>query len=88
MLYATRTTYTMGFAGPEESGGRSRKIRLDRNVYSAHSLRPSGGDANCDHDFEPTPTVAEADFAIWKCTKCGREFSYETWETAGKSAKR
>lgn len=88
MLYATRTTYTMGFAGPEEGGGRSRKIRLDRNVYSAHSLRASGGDANCDHDFEPTPTVAEADFAIWKCTKCGREFSYETWKTAGKSAKR
>jgi hypothetical protein len=78
----------MGFAGPEQRTGRPRKIRLDRDVYCAHSLRASGGDANCDHDFELTPTIAEAEFATWKCTKCGREFSYETWKTAGKTAKR
>ena len=87
MLGDTRTKYTMGFARSEERGGRSRKIGLDRNVYSAHSLRASGGDVNCDHDFEATPTVAEVDFAIWKCTKCGREFRYETWKAAGKTAK-
>jgi ribosomal protein L37AE/L43A len=70
-------SYKTGYAAP-----RSRKIQLDRDRYRSHSLRASGGDTNCDHDFEPTPTVQADNFAIWKCTKCGREFKYETWESA------
>ena len=88
MLDDTRITWAIGVSGPEESTRRSRKIRLDRDVYSAHSLRAAGGDAGCDHDFEPKPTIAGADFAIWKCTKCGREFLYETWKTISKFSKR
>ena len=56
-----------------------RKIRLDSGVYCPHSLRASDGDANCDHDFETTPSLAEPAFAVWKCTKCEREFRFEAW---------
>lgn len=87
MLDTTRSTYATAFAGSEERKGLPRKIRLDRELYRSHSLRVNGGDVDCDHDFEPTPTVKEADFAIWKCTKCGREFRYETWKSPSKIAK-
>jgi hypothetical protein len=63
-----------------------RKIRLDRNLYSAHSVRARCGDANCDHDFEPTPTVKQPDFATWNCTRCGRMFRYEIWKSDGPAA--
>jgi ribosomal protein L37AE/L43A len=63
-----------------------RKIRLDRNLYSAHSVRATSGDAKCDHDFEVAPTAKQADFAIWNCTRCGRVFRYETWKSDRSSA--
>ena len=61
---------------------RPRKIRLDCEVYCTHSVRASSGDADCDHDFEIAPTVKQADFAVWNCTRCGREFKYEIWSPA------
>ena len=73
-------TCKTGYATPEQVPRRPRKIQLDRDHYRSHSVRASGGDINCDHDFEPTPAVREANFAIWKCTICGREFKYETWK--------
>ena len=57
-----------------------RKIPLNGDVYSPHSVRASAGDADCDHDFEAAPTVTHADFAVWNCTRCGRAFKYETWK--------
>ena len=56
-----------------------RKIRLDSDVYCPHSVRARDGDANCDHDFERAPSLAEPAFAEWKCTKCEREFRFEIW---------
>jgi len=58
---------------------RPRKIRLDCDIYCSHSMRASAGDADCDHDFDLAPTVKQADFAVWNCTRCGREFKYEIW---------
>ncbi len=87
MLEATHTGHVTGNALREQWVRRPRKIRLDRNIYRAHSVRASGGDPNCDHDFEPAPTVREADFAVWHCTKCGRAFKYDTWKS-GARAKR
>ena len=89
MLDATHTTRTTGYVASEERPRRPRKIRLDRDLYCPHSVRASGGDPNCDHDFEMAPAVREADFAIWKCTRCGRAFKYETWKSnAGVASKR
>jgi len=79
MLDATHAIHTEDDAPSKQAPPRMRKIRLDRNLYSSHSVRASGGDADCDHDFEPTPTVVETAYAVWKCTRCGREFRYETW---------
>jgi len=75
-----------GHSAPDNRTRRSRKIRLDRNVFVPHSVRESGGDSDCDHDFESTPTIREPDFAIWKCTRCGREFKYETWKSTDTTA--
>jgi len=58
---------------------RPRKIKLDAGVYCPSSLRVSEGDADCDHDFEPAPGLVQPTFAVWKCTKCGREFKYYVW---------
>jgi hypothetical protein len=63
---------------------RPRKIRLDCEVYCPHSVRASSGDADCDHDFEIAPTVKQAEFAVWNCTRCGREFKYEIWSPGPK----
>jgi hypothetical protein len=71
---STRTRETPGPRLP-----RPRKIRLDCEVYRPHSVRASCGDADCDHDFEIAPTVKQDDFAVWNCTRCGREFKYEIW---------
>jgi|SRR2546421_1244296 len=70
----TRTRET-----PQQRPPRPRKIGLDGDVYCPHSVRASSGNADCDHDFEPAPTVKQADFAVWNCTLCGREFKYEIW---------
>ena len=64
---------------------RPRKIRLDCDVYRPHSVRASSGDADCDHDFEIAPTVKRDDFAVWNCTRCGREFKYEIWSPGPKA---
>jgi hypothetical protein len=74
-------TYQAGHTATGNRQRRPRKIQLDRNVFIPHSVRESGGDSDCDHDFESTPTIREPDFAIWKCTRCGREFKYETWKS-------
>jgi hypothetical protein len=81
MLDATYTSLETGYVAPEQRRRRSRKIRLDCDLYCPHSVRASGGNAECDHDFESAPTAKGADFAVWNCTKCGRAFKYETWET-------
>jgi hypothetical protein len=65
---------------------RPRKINIDREIYCPHSVRASAGDVTCDHDFDPTPTVKQETFAIWNCTRCGREFRYEVWSTAPSGA--
>jgi hypothetical protein len=70
----TSTRETQGQRPP-----RPRKIRLDCDVYCPHSVRASAGDAECDHDFEVAPTIKQAEFAAWNCTRCGREFKYEIW---------
>jgi hypothetical protein len=63
-----------------------RKIRLDCELYCPHSVRASSGDADCDHDFNTTPTVAQADFAVWNCTRCGRAFKFEIWKSGASAA--
>jgi hypothetical protein len=63
-----------------------RKIQLNGDLYSRHSMRASAGDANCDHDFEAAPTAREANFAVWNCTRCGRVFRYEIWKSGGPAA--
>ena len=77
----TRTRETL-----EQRPPRPRKIRLDCDVYCSHSMRASSGDADCDHDFELAPTVKRADFAVWNCTRCGREFKYEIWSPGPRAA--
>jgi hypothetical protein len=67
---------------PVPPAPRPRKINIDREIYCPQSVRASGGDVSCDHDFDPTPTVKQPTFAIWNCTRCGREFRYEVWSTA------
>jgi hypothetical protein len=66
----------------------NRKLRLDCDRYRQHSVRASEGDADCDHDFEPAPTLAGADFAVWRCTRCGRAFQYETWRCSAPESTR
>jgi hypothetical protein len=66
---------------PAQQAPRARKINIDREIYCSHSVRASGGDIACDHDFDPMPTVKQASFAIWSCTRCGRAFRYEVWST-------
>ncbi len=56
-----------------------RKILLDCDIYCPHSVRASDGDADCDHDFEAQPNVAQATYAIWNCTICGRAFRFDVW---------
>jgi hypothetical protein len=63
----------------EQRSFPTRKIRLDCDLYRPHSVRASEGDAACDHDFEVAPTVTQATFAIWSCTKCRRAFKFEAW---------
>jgi len=86
MLGEMHMTFKPGRGAPENRQQRPRKIRLDRNLFVPHSVRESGGDSDCDHDFEPAPTIREPDFAIWKCTRCGREFKYETWKATDTAA--
>ena len=57
----------------------ARKIHLDSNAYRLHSMRASGGDNSCDHDFEPNPTIEPDESAVWSCTCCGRAFKFEAW---------
>jgi hypothetical protein len=56
-----------------------RKIALDSDIYCPYSMRQSDGDVHCDHDFEDRPNVAEATFAIWNCTICGRAVRFDVW---------
>ena len=56
-----------------------RKILLDSDVYCPYSMRESDGDADCDHDFEMEPNVAQASYAIWNCTLCGRAVRFDVW---------
>ncbi len=84
MLDMPYPAITTGDAAHDERSRRPRKIRLNCDLYRPHSMRASRGDAGCDHDFESAPTVTEADFAVWNCTRCGRAFKFETWQ-AGRS---
>ena len=56
---------------------RPRKILLNCALYCMYSLQQDDGDADCDHDFEVEPDVAQASFAVWNCTVCGRAFRFE-----------
>jgi ribosomal protein L37AE/L43A len=69
----------------EQRPPRPRKIRLDCEVYCSHSMRASSGNADCDHDFDVAPTVKEAHYAVWNCTRCGRAFKYEIWSASPKA---
>ncbi|HEX4598532.1 MAG TPA: hypothetical protein VH278_12135 [Burkholderiaceae bacterium] len=64
---------------PAQRALRPRKLNIDREIYCPHSVRASGGDISCDHDFDPTPSIRHETFAVWNCTHCGREFRYEVW---------
>jgi hypothetical protein len=64
---------------PDRQRYESRKIRLDPDVYCAHSRRESDGDVHCDHDFEDHPNVRQPSFAIWNCTVCGRAVRFDLW---------
>lgn len=66
---------------PEHQRYQPRKIVLDCDVYCLHSMRECDGDVDCDHDFEIAPNVAEARFAIWNCTICGRAFRFDSWSS-------
>jgi hypothetical protein len=70
---------------PAQRAPRARKINIDREIYCPHSVRARAGDISCDHDFDPAPTVKQATFAIWNCTRCGREFRYEVWSAVQSS---
>jgi hypothetical protein len=74
------SSHTQG--GLEQRSFPPRKIHLDCDVYCPHSLRESAGDVDCDHDFEIEPTVEQQGFAIWECTKCGRAFKFDVWDSA------
>jgi hypothetical protein len=65
---------------------RPRKIQLDCETYCPHSVRASAGKADCDHDFDPSPSVRQPNFAIWNCTRCGRAFRYEIWSSGSAPA--
>jgi hypothetical protein len=80
------TTHTRESA--EQRPPRPRKIGLDSHVYRPHSVRASAGDADCDHDFESAPTVRQSDFAVWNCTRCGRAFRYEIWNSTPEPARK
>ena len=56
-----------------------RKILLDCDVYCQYSMRESGGDAGCNHDFEDEPNVMQTTFSIWNCTICGRAVRFDVW---------
>jgi hypothetical protein len=71
---------SLGNSGLDERPPVPRKIKLDSDVYCPHSLQASDGNVDCDHDFEPAPTLAGANFAVWTCTKCRRAFKYEVWQ--------
>jgi len=58
---------------------RPRKILLDIDVYCPYSMRQSEGDVDCNHDFEGEPDVAQATFAVWNCTICGRAVRFDVW---------
>jgi hypothetical protein len=59
---------------------RSRKIMIDPEIYCPTSMRESDGDAECDHDFEERPDVAQPTFAVWTCTICGRAVRFDVWQ--------
>jgi hypothetical protein len=59
-----------------------RKIPLDASVYRLHSLRASGGQVNCDHDFNDFPDVVDDVSAAWTCARCGRRYQFEAWKSA------
>ena len=77
MIDTTETEET-----PAQRAPRPRKLNIDREIYCPHSVRASGGDISCDHDFDPAPSVRQESFAVWNCTHCGREFRYEVWGAA------
>jgi hypothetical protein len=70
---------TQGGKLREKARTQGRKILLDSDIYCPYSMRESQGDVHCDHDFEDQPNVAEATFAIWNCTICGRAVRFDVW---------
>jgi len=66
-------------ARPGRRAWRARKLQLDTAVYRSHSERASGGNENCDHDFELEPSLEQGRTSLWVCTICGRTFRFERW---------
>ena len=59
---------------------RARKIQIDSSIYRLHSVRASGGDEHCDHDFDSEPMLDRGSSAVWQCNCCGRKFTFERWQ--------
>ena len=57
----------------------NRKINLPEYIcpFTGHS---SGGDENCDHDYDPDSRKETVYLAMWTCTKCGMVRSYEVYD--------
>ena len=63
----------------------SEKLAAGRKIDLGEHFHPltgksSGGDANCDHDYDEKPTKEYDDWAYWTCTRCGLRRSYEVYD--------
>lgn len=55
-----------------------RKIDLP-DFYCPYAYT-SGGDEDCDHDYDPKP-ISKSDYgATWACTKCGMKTTFDVWD--------
>ena len=57
-----------------------RKIDLDDDIYCRATTSFTGGDKNCDHDYNEKPDVDEPEYAKWKCTRCGGIIGVDVWD--------
>ena len=65
----------------EQKQAPGRKIDLDTSVYNPWTKHIiSLGDTNCDHDFDPKPTVDDDNYAVWNCTRCDCIVEFEVYD--------
>jgi len=58
----------------------NRKLNLDTDVYCIHTVKEKNMDKNCNHDFDPKPTIDEWEWSMWQCTKCKGKLYCELWD--------